>query len=364
MRPEITLAMAPDEISWHSAARELDASRKALSATPAGLVRQRAYSRWVDSRNRCTNLIHAWWAETLDLQPVRSPRMVFSLDVDGVLEDESAGFSCTGARGAAALRLLQLGQVAVLLNTARSLPEVQARVSTFKLLGGVSGFGAVVWDAVFSREESLLNATGASQLTKLRGRLRTDPEIVEDRTYEHSLRVACVVDGELKPVSGEFARRLLDRHGLSHLSFWVAPGHTDFVDRSADKGRGLQRLLEHLRLGPLPIAAMGDASCDVPMLRLAGHAFVPAATLPSYIAPRRQRLLRCRSLGEDALWDVACQLVPDTTLQRQVITAISELKFPEWFPPTVTQSLRQAGSVFPRLATALVARLTSKELDR
>ena len=73
--------------------------------------------------------------------------MVFALDVDGVLEDEQEGFSSTTLAGAAALKLLQLGGVAVLLCTARGLTEVKDRVAQFGLLGGVSGFGSQTWDA-------------------------------------------------------------------------------------------------------------------------------------------------------------------------------------------------------------------------
>src|SRR5947209_927182 len=135
MPPELTLATTPNVLTWNAAALELQASHKALATAPAGIVRQRAYTRWVTARNQCTTLIHAWWAQAMDLQPVQDSKMIFSLDVDGVLEDERAGFSCTGARGAAALRLLQLGKVAVLLNTARSLSEVRERVQAFRLVG-------------------------------------------------------------------------------------------------------------------------------------------------------------------------------------------------------------------------------------
>ncbi|HVS06623.1 MAG TPA: HAD hydrolase family protein [Candidatus Dormibacteraeota bacterium] len=342
---------------------DLKAARTELSYARAGIVRQRFYTKWLDARNRCTALLHTWWAESLDLQPVREPRMIFSLDVDGVLEDERAGFSCTGAAGAAALKLLELGRIAVLLNTARSLSEVRERVAHFKLLGGISGFGAAVWDGVFAQDSSLLSAQGAAQFAELRRILRADPEIVQDGHYEHSVRVSRIVNGEPNPIAGPAARSLLDRHGLSDLAFWVAPDHTDFVDRSVDKGRGLERLLDQLRLGSTPIAAMGDAACDVPMLRLASYTFVPAGTLPSYLPPRRQRMLRSRLLGEHALWEAACQLVPDSVLHRQVITAVSQISYPEWFPSTVSQGLRSSGGMLPRLKTALVARLTNKEAE-
>ena len=354
----------PNEMTWNAAMNDLAVTRAELGTARAGVVRQRFYTNWLEARNRSTGLMHAWWADHLDLKLVTDPRMVFSLDVDGVLEDEARGFSCTGAIGAAALRLLELGHVAVLLNTARSLSSVQERVTQFKLLGGVSSFGAAVWDGVFGQESSLLSGRGEMQLTHLRRVLRGDPEIVQDRQYEHSVRATRVVNGEPSPVPGPAARSLLQRHGLEDLTFWVAPGHTDFVDRSVNKGDGLISLTKQLGLDGLPVAAMGDASCDIPMLRLATSAFVPAATLPSYLPSRRQRLVRSRFLGERALWEAACHLVPDSALQRQVMTAISEINYPEWFPPTVSQGLRSSGGMLPRLKTALVARLTNKEAER
>ncbi|MDQ6796037.1 MAG: HAD hydrolase family protein, partial [Chloroflexota bacterium] len=277
---------AANDITWSAAMRELEDARALLGSAHAGITRQRVYTRWLDAQSRSTALLHGWWAQTLDLEPVSEPRLVFSLDVDGVLEDEGAGFSSTGAAGAAALRLLQLGGVAVLLNTARSLRGVRERVGTFRLLGGVSSFGAAYWDGVYAQEASLLSNRGADQLTALRAILRADPELVQDGHYQHSVRVSRIVDGAPCPLAGPDARHLLQRHSLTDLTVWVAPEHTDFVDRSVDKGTGLLRLLDELRLGDLPIAAMGDAACDIPMLRLSTYAFLPAATLPMYVPPR------------------------------------------------------------------------------
>jgi hypothetical protein len=280
--------------------------------------------------------------------------MVLSLDVDGILEDEAEdGFSSTGITGAAALRLLQLGRVAVLLNTARSLEEVRARTHQFRLLGGVSAFGAATWDAVFGRDQFLLTARGADELNQLRGLFRVDPTFVVDDTYRESVRVAGFDDGSVRPLSGSLARRVLDEHGLMNLSYWVAPRHTDFVDRTPDKGKGIKRLREDLRLTSVPLAAIGDASCDVPMLRVASYAFLPAATLPSYSPMRRQHLVRSRRLGEQALWDAACQLVGNRGLERRVLDTVDGLTFPSWFPQGLRQPPRNSNGLFPRIAAAI-----------
>src|SRR5438132_12301970 len=129
--------------------REIDVERRALATAAPGIARHAPFTRLLAAQRRSTRLAHAWLADALELARVSDPRLVLSLDVDGVLEDESAGFSATSIAGAAALKLLQLGRVAVLLNTARSLEAVQDRVEQLQLLGGVAEFGAATLDAVF-----------------------------------------------------------------------------------------------------------------------------------------------------------------------------------------------------------------------
>src|SRR6202035_314651 len=149
------------------------------------------------------------------------------------------------------------------------------------------------------------------------------------------------------------ARRLLDRLEVSELAFWVAPHYTDFVDSSIDKGIGIEHLRQSLALSSIPLAAMGDGVCDVPMLKMARFAFIPAATLPSYSPPRQQRLWRSRFLGAQALWEAACHLVPSTALQHQVMQSVQQLEIPAWFPESLRQLPSTNRGLFPRLAAAL-----------
>ena len=287
------------------------------------------------------------------MERVETPRVVLSLDVDGVLEDETVGFSATGISGAAALKLLQLGGVAVLLNTARSIEEARARCEIFQLLGAVGGFGGILWDGVFDREEILTSRGAQAQLTTLRSALRSDPDIVVDTAHHIGLRVSRIVDGEPGPIVGADALQLINRYALDHLTFWVAPRHTDFVDRNVDKAAGLERLRGLLGIRSLPLAAMGDAECDVPMLRLAQYAFVPAATLPSYRPTPRQRLVRATNLGDASVWEAACQLVPDQALQRQVLSRAETVKPPAWLPSELHRVSADSSGLFPRIAAAI-----------
>ena len=279
--------------------------------------------------------------------------MVLSLDVDGVLEDWSEAFTSTNLTGASALRLLQLGQVAVVLNTAHNREAVEQRARQFSLLGGVASFGGTTIDALFDHEEHLVSDIGNKQLARLRAALRADPSVMLDSAHDCSVRASRYVDGKLRPIMGGDARRLLDQLEIPELTFWVAPNYTDFVDRSIDKGMGIERLRRRFGLSSLPLAAMGDGGCDLPMLKLARFAFIPAATLPSYTAPKGQRLWRSRFLGSQALWEAACQMVPSGGLQRQVLDSVQQLEIPAWFPESLRQLPTTTRGLFPRLAAAL-----------
>lgn len=349
----------PDAVAltqaWNAAQTELEQARLALRGAPAGIMSQAGIDRQLAAERRCTALTHRWFAQMLDLQPVNEPRVVFSLDVDGVLEDVEAGFSSTGLAGAAALRLLREGQVAVILNSARSLTDVRDRVAQFNLLGGVGNCGASLWDAVYAEQSSLVSDRVNEQFSRLRAQLRLDPDLVLHPGHSDSVRTSRIQEGKPVAIPGPQARQLLDRNGLNEVAFLVAPTYTDFIDRNADKAIGLARLRQELGLSGLPLAAMGDASCDRQMLQAAQVAFIPAATLPTYVPARRQRLVRSRYLGDQALWEAACQLVPEIALQREVARAAARLTFPEWFPKNLCRRLPGSGGFFPRLTATLAS---------
>jgi hypothetical protein len=334
----------------------LSVARRALEQARERDSKQAAYELLLEAERRCTRVIHAWLASTMELEPTGEPRVVLSLDVDGVLEDNTLGFSSSCLTGVAALRLLQLGRTAVVLNTARSIIDVRQRVAQFRLVGGVGAFGAVIWDGVFDREEDLLGEVGRKQLAKLRQALTDNDSIVLDPSHRHTVRASSVISGELVPIPGLTARRLLTELSLPDLSFWVAPRYTDFVDRTLDKGAGVARLRQALGLQELPLAAIGDSACDVPMLRAACLAFAAAATIPGYSSPRGQRYVRCRHIGAEALWEAACQLVPAARLQRQVRDSVSRIALPAWLPNGLGGPPGSWLGLRPRLAAAFALR--------
>ena len=318
--------------TWKAAAAELHSARARLAAAESATARQEACDLLLDAERACTSLVHSKLAATLELEPVRQPRLVLALDVDGVLEDEQDGFSSTTLAGAAAVKLLQLGGVAVLLCTARGLSEVKSRVAEFHLLGGVSGFGSQTWDAVFERDATLVSARGEEQLQQLRQVAGAHPELVIHSGHDSCVRLSRVVQGRLAPLKTGDARDLLDSFRLEHLTFWTARRYTDFVDRAVGKGDGIQRLRESLGLGSLQLAAMGDSSCDLPMLRIAGHALIPPGALRGYSAREGQRVSQTRSEGSNAVWEAARQLVPSTALQRHALLLARPNRLPAWMP--------------------------------
>src|SRR2546421_9647308 len=273
---------------WVEARAGLDAAQRALASAPAGIGRQVPFDLAVSAGQRCTEVVPQWLAEAFRLERVGQPRIVLSLDVDGVLEDWMDGFTASSVTGVAALRLLQLGNIAVLLNTAHSRRAVEQRAGQFHLLGGISAFGGDALDAIFDREERLIGRQAEAQLGRLRSALRADPTVVLDSAHDCSVRASRIVDGKPRPITGSDARRLLDQLQIYELTFWVAPNYTDFVDRSIDKGMGIDRRRTRLGLSALPLAAMGDGACDIPMLKMAQFGFVPAATLPAYATSKRQ----------------------------------------------------------------------------
>jgi hypothetical protein len=324
--------------AWSSAQYELALAQQALPHAPTAR-RQSAYDRLLAARRNCTSFLHAWLGAALELEPVREPTMMFSLDVDGVLEEEALGFSAASLSAVAALKLLQLGGVAVVLNTARSLDDVRDRVECFRLPGGVAGYGAATLDAVYDRRQRLTSGEARAELDQLAGILRGYERLALDSAHGECVRVADVSTGMPGPIEADRARQLIDDAGLHRLTVWVASEHTDFVDRAQDKAAGISALSREMGFAGLPSAAMGDSRCDLPMLRAADWALLTAATLDGYAGRAGQKVFRTSAAGPGALWEAACRLVPSTRLQRECRRLVAGLDFPEWLPASLDRHL-------------------------
>src|SRR5207245_6978885 len=95
----------------------------------------------------------------------RSPLVV--MDIDGVLDKQFLGFPSTTAAGIRALSLLQAHGLALALNTARTLGEVQEYCRTYGCVGGVAEYGSVVWDAVQRRTRVLISPESRAELQRV-----------------------------------------------------------------------------------------------------------------------------------------------------------------------------------------------------
>jgi 3-deoxy-D-manno-octulosonate 8-phosphate phosphatase KdsC-like HAD superfamily phosphatase len=357
MASEVLLAdsgrLGAEWTAVRAAQAALESTRLQLGAADAA-SRQRVYAHLQASQRWCTAAVHAWLGGAFGMCPVREPRLVLSLDVDGVLEEDDLGFSATDVTGAAALSLLRHGGVAVVLNTGRSLAEVRERAACFGLIGGVAGYGAAVWDGVYGRAVRLTSPEGVDELGRLRKVLVERPSTVLDSAHAECARAAEVAADGPRPLPEEGRRRLVEQAAVRGTGCWVAREHTDFVDRRLDKADGLRALLQLLGVDGLPLAAIGDSRCDLPMLRMADWALLPRDALSGYRAGARQRLFRSRHSGTAALWEAACHLVPDPDARAAAVAEAHSMQFPGWFP----EPLRLAptdGRPWPNLRGSLGA---------
>ena len=199
---------------------------------------------------------------------------IWSLDVDGVLEDPAMGFSCTTPAGARALQLMRQAGAVVVLNTGRSLEEVQLRCDALGLDGGVAEYGGVVWDHRRGREERLLNIGQQQALDRVRKAAAELPGVHIDTRYRASVRCRRLLGESPRALAQEDTDHL---SGVGGAEISTVQGYlqTDFHPASIDKGVGLKAVMRLLGARGT-ILAVGDTASDLPMLKLATRAYTPA----------------------------------------------------------------------------------------
>jgi hydroxymethylpyrimidine pyrophosphatase-like HAD family hydrolase len=209
---------------------------------------------------------------------------ICAIDVDWVLESRWLGFPAISPTGALALRALLRHGCRPLIATGRSLGEVRARCSAYRLPGGVAEYGAVVYVHGSNRARSLLTGADNDELEALRRLLLEIRGVRLDPFHEHGIRAYRVdTQGRVSGLDETTIRCVLERHGGPEpIRAIAAPSQTDFVLAHIDKGRGLRALIEELdgdinEHGTTKLAfAIGDSASDLPMLALADRAFAPA----------------------------------------------------------------------------------------
>jgi hydroxymethylpyrimidine pyrophosphatase-like HAD family hydrolase len=221
----------------------------------------------------------------------RSPLVV--LDIDGVLDRLIFGFPSTTAAGIEAISLLHRHELAVALNTARTLVEVKEYCAAYGLVGGVAEYGAVVWDGATDRERVLVRDESLDQVKRAKAALRRIPGVFLDESYRYSIRAYAFERGTTVPLPTLLARDLLAGIGADRLTLHQTFVDTTILPREIDKGRGLAALLHLADQTGTRTIAIGDSDADLAMFAAAGSSFAP-----SHLSCRSSaRLLGCRIMG-------------------------------------------------------------------
>ncbi|TME51083.1 MAG: hypothetical protein E6I53_11365 [Chloroflexi bacterium] len=199
--------------------------------------------------------------------------LLWSIDVDGVLEDAGLGFPATTPSGALALQLAREAGAAVVLNSGRSLPELVARCDALYLDGAVAEYGSAIWDAVTGVSESLLDPDEAAGLERVRAAALGLSEVHVDSRYQHSVRLRRFVQGRARSLEPSQIEDLLEA-GSGRVSAVQGIRQTDIVGAARDKFSGLERLRRRMGWRG-DVFALGDAQPDIAVARHATRAYAP-----------------------------------------------------------------------------------------
>ncbi len=255
-----------------------------------------------------------FWARYFHDVPTPLRGEICAFDVDGVLETnylrvfDSGGFPSLSPASATALRALALHGYRSILTTGRSLPEVIERCQLYPVAGGVAEYGAVVYSPAHGIRV-LLSKEERQSLAALRKRLRWQHSIFIDPDYQYAIRAyrmdargrrtglgADEITGALRSLPPDSAR----------IRAILGEEQTDFMVERIDKEVGLRELLQDLPetggagidadYKPLALA-VGDGPSDLPMLRIAKRAAVPAHASPALNQPGIRRYRQAYQTG-------------------------------------------------------------------
>jgi 3-deoxy-D-manno-octulosonate 8-phosphate phosphatase KdsC-like HAD superfamily phosphatase len=238
----------------------------------------------------------------------RSPLVV--LDIDGVLDKQIFGFPSTTAAGIEALSLLHGHGVAIALNSARTLGEVQEYSRSYGCVGGGAEYGSVVWDGVADRTRVLVTEESHEQMRRLERALRRIPGVFLNERYRHSLRAYCYEGGRTVPLPKALVEGIIADLGLDRLRLHQTYLDSTVLAREVDKGKGLRALLALAGVDPAETIAIGDSDPDLPMFCVASRSFAPR----HISAKATARLLGCR--------------ITDRTYQPGLLSAVRSIVHP------------------------------------
>jgi len=197
------------------------------------------------------------------------------MDVDGVMDKQVLGFPSITWAGIRAVSLLQGHDLAVVLNTARSIPEMKEYCQHYGFLGGAAEYGAFVWDVATNQEKILVSQESLDELRLLAEKLREIPGVFLNEDYAFSIRAYTFEDETTRALPTLLVQNLISQLKLKRLSFHQTFPDTAVVAKETDKGRGLLALLELVGQSSLPTLAIGDSEADLPMFAVAKRSFAP-----------------------------------------------------------------------------------------
>jgi hydroxymethylpyrimidine pyrophosphatase-like HAD family hydrolase len=212
------------------------------------------------------------------------------LDVDGVIDKQVFGFPSTSMAGMEAISLLHQHGFAVMLNTARSIPEVKAYCRAYGFAGGVSEYGAHIWDAVSGKERVLISDESLDKLARVRNALSRIPGVFLNDDFHYSIKAYTYEHGRCVPIPRVVVQDIVAALGIDGLG--IHPTYTDtaIISAETDKARGMVELIRLAGLTDADTHAIGDTASDLPMFRAAVHSYAPGNVSCGPAA----RLLKCR----------------------------------------------------------------------
>jgi hydroxymethylpyrimidine pyrophosphatase-like HAD family hydrolase len=197
------------------------------------------------------------------------------MDVDGVLDLRVFGFPSTTWAGIKAVSLLHSHDLAVVLNTARSVAELKEYCKHYRFLGGVAEYGALAYDAVRNQEKILVSQESLSELQVLAEELHKIPGVFLNKDYAYSIRAYTFEGGITRALPTLLVQNLTSHLKLNRLRIHQTFPETAVVARETDKGKGLLALLELTGQTALSTVAIGDSEADLPMFAVAQSSFAP-----------------------------------------------------------------------------------------
>jgi hydroxymethylpyrimidine pyrophosphatase-like HAD family hydrolase/adenine/guanine phosphoribosyltransferase-like PRPP-binding protein len=232
-----------------------------------------AVQDWLEAEASLTWSVDRLLGDAFHTPTAARAKTLWSLDVDGVLEDTGLGFPSVTPAAAAALRRAHEAGALVLLNSGRSLQELVFRCDALRLDGAVAEYGSAIWDRSSGRSESLLDDDERQALEEVRLAARRLPDVHVDTRYGSSVRARRYVGGKLQSLDTDQVASLLHA-GSGRVRAIVGVRQTDFISVPRNKGQGLQRLCDRLGFRGR-VFSLGDTESDLPVAVWATRAYAP-----------------------------------------------------------------------------------------